>query len=321
MTISGRRQKTEESSRSANLRRLASWLSLGTAAVLVVVKFAAWLMTGSVALLTSAVDALVDAGASAVTFVGVRYAERPADLEHRFGHGKGEAVAAFVQGLLLAGAAVVLAAESVQRLIFPVDLTSLDVGLWVIVASLIAAVGLVVMQTWVVRRTGSTAIAADRAHYLTDIGVNVAVLAALAIAHSTSWMRADPLFALAISGYMLWNASEIADGALVQLLDRELPREERRRIERAVLACPGVRGIHDLRTRDAGDRVFAEFHLEVDPALPVEQGHAIADKAEAAVARLFPRRVEVTSHMEPAGIDDERLDEILRGGDLHSGNY
>ena len=117
------------------------------------------------------------------------------------------------------------------------------------------------MQTWVVRRTGSTAIAADRAHYLTDIAVNVAVLAALAISHSTGWMRADPLFALAISGYMLWNAWEIADGALVQLLDRELPREERRRIERAVLACPGVRGIHDLRTRDAGDRVFAEFHL------------------------------------------------------------
>jgi cation diffusion facilitator family transporter len=291
------------------LRRIASWISLGSAVVLVVVKFAAWLMTGSVALLTSAVDALVDAGASAVTFLGVRYAERPADLDHRFGHGKGEAVAAFVQGLLLAGAAVVLAAESIQRLIFPVDLTALDVGLWVIAASLIAAIGLVARQTWVVRRTGSTAIAADRAHYLTDIAVNVAVLAALGIARTTGWVHADPLFALAISGYMLWNAWEIARGALVQLLDRELPQEERRRIEGAVLACPGVRGIHDLRTRDAGDRVFVEFHLEVDRFLPVEQGHAIADKAEAAVAGLFHRRAEVTAHIEPAGIDDERLDE------------
>jgi cation diffusion facilitator family transporter len=266
-------------------------------------------MTGSVALLTSAVDALVDAGASAVTFAGVRYAERPADLDHRFGHGKGEAIAAFVQGLLLAGAAVVLAAESIQRLIFPVELTALDVGLWVIVASLIATIGLVAMQTWVVRRTGSTAIAADRAHYLTDIAVNVAVLAALGIARITGWVHADPLFALAISGYMLWNAWEIARGALVQLLDRELPQEERRRIERSVLACPGVRGIHDLRTRDAGDRVFVEFHLEVDRFLPVEQGHAIADKAEAAVAGQFSRRAEVTAHIEPAGIDDERLDE------------
>jgi cation diffusion facilitator family transporter len=296
------------------LRRFASWASLGTAVVLVVVKFAAWLMTGSVALLTSAVDALVDVGASAVTFVGVRYAERPADPEHRFGRGKAEAVAAFVQGLLLAGAAVVLAADSVQRLIFPVDLTALHFGLWVIVASLIAAIALVAMQTWVVRRTGSTAIAADRTHYLTDVPVNVAVLGALGIAHSTGWMRADPLFALAISGYMLWNAWEIAQGALVQLLDRELPREERRRIERAVLACPGVRGIHDLRTRDAGDRAFVEFHLEVDPCLPVEQGHAIADKAETSVAGLFPRRAGVIAHIEPAGIDDERLDEkVLRG--------
>jgi ferrous-iron efflux pump FieF len=310
---SGARQSTEESSRSAGLRRLASWVSLGTALVLVAVKFAAWLMTGSIALLTSAVDALVDVGASVVTFAGVRYAQRPADLEHRFGRGKGEAIAAFVQGLLLAGAAVVLAAESVQRLIFPVDLTALHVGLWVIAASLIAAIGLVAMQTWVVRRTGSTAIAADRAHYLTDIMVNVGVLAALGITHETSWVRADPLFALAISGYMLWNAREIARGALGQLLDRELPQDERLRIERGVMACPGVRGIHDIRTRDAGDRVFVEFHLEVDPLLPVEQGHAIADKAEAAVADLFSRRADVTAHIEPAGIDDERLDEALRG--------
>jgi cation diffusion facilitator family transporter len=117
MTISGGRQRTEESGRSASLRRLASWLSLGTAAVLVVVKFAAWLMTGSVALLTSAVSALVEVGASAVTIVGVRYAERPADPEHRFGRGKAEAVAAFMQGLLLSGAAVVLWADSVQRMI------------------------------------------------------------------------------------------------------------------------------------------------------------------------------------------------------------
>jgi cation diffusion facilitator family transporter len=298
------------------LRRIASWVSLGSAVVLVIVKFAAWLMTGSVALLTSAVDALVDVGASAVTFVGVRYAERPADLEHRFGRGKGEAVAAFVQGMFLAGAAVVLAAESVQRFISPVGLTALHVGLWVIVASLIAAIGLVAMQTWVVRRTGSTAIAADRAHYLTDVAVNVAVLAALGIAHSTGWMRADPLFALAISGYMLWNAWDIARGALAQLLDRELPQDERRRIEHAVLACPGVRGIHDLRTRDAGDRVFVEFHLEVDGFLPVEEGHAIADKAEAAVKGLFPRRAEVTAHIEPAGINDERLDDVLHAGVL-----
>lgn len=160
------------------------------------------------------------------------------------------------------------------------------------------------MQTWVVRRTGSTAIAAaDRAHYLTDIVVNVGVLAALGIAHETGWARADPLFALAISGYMLWNAREIARGALVQLLDRELPQDERLRIERAVTACPGVRGVHDMRTRDAGNRVFVEFHLEVDPLLPVEQGHAIADKAEAAVADLFSRRADVTAHIEPAGID------------------
>jgi ferrous-iron efflux pump FieF len=129
---------------------------------------------------------------------------------------------------------------------------------------------------------------------------------------SGSWFtgreRADPAFALGISGYMLWNSRGIAVDALKQLLDRELPLKERQRIRDAVTACPDVRGVHDLRTRYSGDRTFVEFHLEVDGHLTIAQGHAISDVAEAAVARLFPSIVEVTAHLEPAGIDDERLD-------------
>jgi cation diffusion facilitator family transporter len=259
-------------------------------------------------MLTSAVDALVDGAASLVTYLGVRYAERPPDRNHRFGHGKGEAVAGFTQSTFLAGAAVVLAFQAVERLVFPEPLSSLDVGVWVIVGSLAAAAGLVAMQTWVVKQTGSTAIAADRAHYLTDVAVNVGVLLALGVTKITGWERADPAFAFVISGYMLWNARHIAQDALSQLLDQELPGEDRRRIENAVLACDGVRQIHDLRTRYAGDRTFIEFHLEIDGHLTVNRGHEIGDGAEAAVADLLPGRVEVTAHLEPLGIDDDRLD-------------
>ena len=292
----------------SRLRKFASRVSLGVAAVLVVVKLAAWIVTGSVALLSSAMDGLVDTAASVATFFGVRYAERPPDHDHRFGHGKGEAVAGFTQATALAGAALALAAQSAERLFFPEPIQLIGIGLVVIVASLIAAAGLVAMQTWVVRRTGSTAIAADRAHYATDVAVNVAVLAALGVTRLTGWERADPVFAMAISGYMLWNSRGIALEALEQLLDHELPSEERQRIRAMVLACPDVRGLHDLRTRYAGDRIFVEFHLEVDGRLTVEEGHAVGDAAERSVEQLFPSVVEVTAHLEPAGIDDERLD-------------
>jgi ferrous-iron efflux pump FieF len=295
--------------RNQDLRRLASLVSLAVAMILVVVKLAAWIVTGSVALLSSAMDALVDTAASLATFFGVRYAERPPDHDHRFGHGKGEAVAGFAQATLLAGAALALAAQSAERLFFPAPVQLIGLGLCVIVASLFAAAGLVAMQTWVVRRTGSTAIAADRAHYITDVAVNLAVLAALGVTRFTGWERADPIFALGIAGYMLWNGRGIALEALKQLLDHELSPEERQRIRETVLACPGVRGVHDLRTRSAGDRIFVEFHLEVDAHLSIADGHAIGDAAEASVERQFPSIVEVTAHLEPAGIDDERLDD------------
>jgi cation diffusion facilitator family transporter len=294
------------------LRKFASRTALVVAAILIVVKMAAWMGTGSIALLTSAVDAIVDAGASLVTYLGVRYADRPPDREHRFGHGKGEAVAAFTQATFLAGAALVLAFQSIERLLFPQMITSLTFGVWVIGVSLMAAVGLVAMQTWVVKRTGSTAIAADRAHYMTDVAVNAGVLTALIITKFTGWQRADPTFALLISGYMLWNARQIAQDALTQLLDRELPREDRQRIRNSVLACKGVRNMHDLRTRYAGDRVFVEFHLEVDGNLTVDQGHEIGDNAESTVADLLRGTVEVTAHLEPLGIDDDRLDNRVR---------
>jgi ferrous-iron efflux pump FieF len=293
------------------IKTASTGVTLIVAVLLAIAKLAGWLVTGSMALLASAIDAAVDTGASIVTLLGVRYAQRPPDRDHRFGHGKGEAVAAFTQSTFLAGAAVVLAIQSIQRLVFPVPLEALEIGFWLIGASLLAALGLAAIQTWAVRRTGSTAIAADRAHYLVDIALNAAVLLALVVTRETGWTRADPAFALAISVYMLWNAYEIAREALEQLLDQELPAEDRRRIKDAVRACAGVRDIHDLRTRFSGDRTFVEYHLEVDPGVSVEVGHAIGDATETAVQSLLPGAVEATAHLEPHGIDDERLDDAV----------
>lgn len=301
----------DDAAEASALKNVSARVTLVVAVVLVVVKLAGWLVTGSMALLASAVDSLVDTGASIVTLWGVRYAQQPPDREHRFGHEKGEAVAAFTQASFLAGAAFVLAFQSVERLVFPVPLGGLEIGFWLIGASLAVACALVAMQSWVVRKTGSTAIAADRAHYLTDIGLNLAVLAALAVTQFSGWARADPAFAIVISGYMLWSAYAISREALEQLLDRELPSEDRRRIKAAVRACAGVRDIHDLRTRFSGDRTFVEYHLEVDPGLTVDIGHAIGDATELAVQNLLSGTVEATAHVEPHGIEDARLDNVV----------
>lgn len=293
------------------LTRIASLVSLGVALTLVCIKVWAWLETGSIALLTSAADGLVDVLASMVTLVGVYYAQRPADLGHRFGHGKAEAIAAFVQAILLAAGGVALGIESVSRLITPQALAAQGLGIIVIVVSTLCASMLVTMQTLVVKHTQSTAIAADRAHYITDIAVNIAVLCALVLEHQFGWIRADASGALAISCYMVWNARGMIRAAMLQLLDRELDSADRRRITAAALCCPGVEGVHDLRTRNGGDRVFVELHVEVDGQLTVDAGHAICDNAEAAVRALFSV-AEVSAHLEPAGIADERLDDLIK---------
>ncbi|SAK47511.1 cation efflux family protein [Caballeronia temeraria] len=294
------------------LRRMASMVALVFALVLVVLKVWAYFATGSISLLTAAADGLVDVLASSVTFMGVRYAARPVDAGHRYGHGKAEAVAAFVQALLLAGAALALGIESVERILNPEPLNQTGFGIGVIIVSSLAAVALVLMQTWVVKRTRSTAIAADRAHYVTDVAVNIAVLIALLLDRYLGWSRADAIGALCIALYMLWNARGMAAEALIQLLDRELGEPERARIVAAVTAVEGVQALHDIRTRNGGDRVFVEFHLEVNGDLTVAQGHAIADDAEKAVQRLF-HASDVTAHVEPAGIVDDRLDDRVLG--------
>ncbi|WP_413738559.1 cation diffusion facilitator family transporter [Sodalis sp. RH21] len=293
------------------LTRFASLFSLSIALVLVGIKIWAWLLTGSIALLTSAADGLVDVMASVVTLIGVFYAQRPADKGHRYGHGKSEAVAAFVQALLLGGAGLVLGIESAHRLFHPQPLMQHGLGIWVIIGSTLCAGALVTVQTFVVKRTGSTAIAADRAHYITDIAVNLAVLCALVFDGLFGWTRSDATGALAISCYMIWNARGMARSALRQLLDQELDMEDRQRIRHAAMSCEGVRGVHDIRTRNGGDRVFVELHVEVDGQLSVDVGHDIGDAAEAAVRKLFPA-AEVLAHLEPAGIADERLDDLVK---------
>mgnify|MGYP003626888955 FL=1 len=290
-----------------SLIRAATYASVAVALLLIGAKFAAWRMTGSVSLLSTLLDSILDAGASLINLIAVRHALQPADREHRFGHGKAEALAGLAQAAFIAGSAAFLVIEGISRLLDPVPVLRGTVGLSVMGFSIVMTVGLVAFQMYVVRRTRSVAISADSLHYRADILVNVGVIVAIAI--STFWSQplADPIIALLISVYILRGAWEISQSSLNMLMDRELPDEDRERIIGLVLENEDVQGVHDLRTRSSGQDIFIQMHLDLDPHMPLLYAHGVSEEVEARLIKAFPN-AEVIIHEDPAGFDDTHPD-------------
>jgi ferrous-iron efflux pump FieF len=284
----------------ARLMRLAGYASVGAALLLIGAKVAAYLLTGSVALLSSMLDSLLDAGASMINLVAIRHALVPADREHRFGHGKAEPLAAVGQAAFIAGSAAFLAFHAVGRLV-----EHGDIGIAVMVFSILTTLALVLFQRHVIRRTGSFAVRADSLHYVGDLFVNVSVIVALLLAVWWGWDAADPLFAIGIAAYILFTAWQIFRGALDMLMDRELPDEMRARIRKIALENPRVKSVHDLRTRAAGQAIFVQLHLEMDPDLTLRVAHEVADAVEVAIMTAFPG-AEVIIHEDPEGVEEIR---------------
>lgn len=290
---------------AGRLMRLATRASVAVAAILVVVKFAAWLMTDSVSLLSTLIDSLLDAAASLVNLLAVRHALLPADREHRFGHGKAEPLAAMGQSAFVTGSAIFLVIEAGHRLYDPQPVLRGDVGIGVMIFAIALTFALTRFQAHVVRKTGSVAIQADSLHYIGDLLINGAVIVALVLASEFGLRYADPLFALGIAAYILHTAWKIARGSMDMLMDRELSDQERQRIASIVREHPGVSGMHDLRTRMSGRMVFIQVHIEMDGALSLYRAHAVADQVEARLLAEFPG-AEVIIHQDPHGIEEPR---------------
>lgn len=300
-------QAAGEQVRRDRLLRLATTVSVSVASTLAVLKLAAWLVTGSAAILSSLLDSLVDVAASGILLISVRHALRPPDRSHRFGHGKAEPLGAIAQAAFVGGSALLLIFESAGRFITPEPVAEVPIGIAVMVISLVATVLLVLFQRSVARRTGSTAIDADRLNYVGDTATSVVVLAVLVIGQRPGWQWLDPAAAIGVALWLLVSAARIARRAVDHLMDRELPREDRDRIAAIVRADPEVAGLHDMRTRSAGGTRFIELHVEMEGGLTLWQAHTICDRVEAALSAAFPD-AEVILHQEPAGLDDERLD-------------
>lgn len=297
----------------ARLKRLATNLSVAVGATLAVAKLAAWLITDSVTILSSLLDSMVDVAASLVTLISVRHALRPPDRSHRFGHGKAEPLGALAQAAFIGGSGLFVIFQAANRLVSPQPVREVAIGIGVMVLSMALTLGLVLFQRLVVRRTGSLAIGADQLHYMGDLLTNMAVIATLLAGRYTDARWLDPVVAIGIAGYLLINAAMIGRGALDVLMDRELPRDERERIKDIVLAHDQVEGLHDLRTRMSGTTAFIALHLEVDGDLTVNQAHDISDAVEEALRGAYPG-AQVLVHQEPAGLDDDRIDHVIRKG-------
>ncbi len=295
------REPDPERLRHVRLVRSAGIASVSVALALVMLKLWAWLATGSIAMLGSLADSGLDLLASTMTLIAVRFALEPADREHRFGHGKLEAIAGLAQSFVISASAGYVGFRAVTRLIEPEPIMSPLAGTVVMVVSLVLTVALVLYQRYVVRQTASIAIGADALHYKADVLTNIAVLVAIAASTWFGWHSADPLLGLLVVLVILSSVRAIILQSLDVLLDRELPADDRAEILRIAKRHEEVLGVHDLRTRTSGTHEFIQFHLELAPELPLARVHDISDEVEAEVMQRFPR-AEVIIHADPYGV-------------------
>ena len=288
----------------ARLARRAAVASVCTALSLIVLKaFAAW-QTGSVAMLGSLADTGLDLIASLVILYGVRIAAEPADHDHRFGHGKAEALAALFQVALITASAAAIGWRAVYRLTSDQPTAGAEYGIGVSLIAIAATFGLLFYQRRVIARTGSIAIHADSIHYQSDLLLNLSVIAALVLDQYLGVTGADPVFGIGIALWLAWGAFRASSQAIDQLMDKEWPEAKRQRFLAVAAQHPELRGIHDFRTRRSGSRDFAQFHMYVAPEMSVRDAHDVMDEVEAKIASEFPG-VEVLIHLDPEGHVDQ----------------
>ncbi|MBJ7410072.1 MAG: cation transporter [Phenylobacterium sp.] len=285
---------------TAVLTRRVTMLSVATAAVLVVIKLAAWIASDSTAMLASMADSGLDLVASLATAFAVRYAVAPPDAEHRFGHGKAEAFASLLQAGLVFASAALIAREAVGDFLEPHPLRQEGWAVAVMAVSTLLTGALIAAQTRVLRKTASVAVSGDRAHYATDLASNLIALAGIA---ASAWLGInglDAAAALVIAALLLWGAVGVFREAAGQLMDRELPDAERAQIVALATEDPRLTDVHQLRTRASGPYVHIQMHADLDPQLTLEAAHAVIVAAEKRILAAFPA-ADIIIHADPRG--------------------
>lgn len=302
--------KAASVSEHQKLLRITSIASVITAVLLIVAKAIAWGMSGSVGLLASLMDSLMDAAASIINLVAIHYALQPADEEHRFGHGKAESLAGLGQATFIAGSAVFLFFHAIDRILNPRDLAASEIAIGVMIFSIAATCLLLALQRYTVAKTQSVAIKADSVHYAADLLTNVAIVVALLLS-VFGWSGFDPIAGIAIAAFIFYSAFQVGYESVQHLLDRELPEEDVLEIENVVLQEEQVRGLHELRTRQSGPTKIIQLHLELDGSMTLNRAHEIAERVEQELLRRFPG-ADVIIHQDPYGLHELRLEKAAQ---------
>ncbi|ABA76674.1 MULTISPECIES: cation diffusion facilitator family transporter [Pseudomonas] len=281
----------------ARLLRLATRASVAVACTLIIAKAIAWWLSGSVSMLAGLTDSALDGIASLLNLLAVHYALRPADDDHRYGHGKAESLAGMAQALFIGGSALLIAFQAYERLKNPEPLGAPWLSIGVIVFSLVLTAALLMLQHRVIKQTGSNAVRADSLHYRSDLLLNGSILIALVLA-GLGFEQLDAWFGLGIAAYILWSAIQIARESFSVLMDEELPTDVSQHMLELACGVPGVLGAHDLRTRISGNHWFVQLHLELPGELTLSVAHGISDQAADAIHKAYPR-AEVLVHADP----------------------
>jgi len=281
----------------ARLLRLATRASVAVACTLIIAKAIAWWLSGSVSMLAGLTDSALDGVTSLLNLLAVHYALRPADDDHRYGHGKAESLAGMAQALFIGGSAVLIAFQAYERIQQPELLGAPWISIGVIVFSLVLTAALLMLQHRVIKQTGSNAVRADSLHYRSDMLLNGSILIALILA-GLGFHQLDAWFGLGIAVYILWSAIQIARESFSVLMDEELPVDVSQHMLELACGVPGVLGAHDLRTRISGNHWFVQLHLELPGELTLSVAHGISDQAADAIHAAYPR-AEVLVHADP----------------------
>ncbi len=289
---------TEQAHKTNQLLKLATYASVATALLLVGVKFAAWLATGSLSILASLIDSLMDVMASFINLMAIRYSLNPADDDHSFGHGKAEALAGLGQASFIAGSALILLIHGIERLTTPAPIQALGLGIGIMTFSILATLILIAFQRYVIKKTNSTAIRADSLHYATDLLTNVFTILALLLTRFSWGQIMDPLFSIIIALIIFHSAWKIGSEAVQLLMDHQLPQEQRELIQQIVHSHQHVFGMHDLRTRQSGQIAIIQLHLDLNANLSLAEAHSIAKDVEKLIWESFPG-ADVTIHQDP----------------------
>lgn len=290
-----------QDARNAFLIKSASYLSVMTALAIMVVKFYGWVVTDSQSILASLIDALLDISSSVINLIAVHVALKPPDNEHRFGHEKFQDLAIFSQSIFFFASCLFMIFSSMKALYLKTELENTAMGINIMYFSTILAIFLVLYQSYVVKKTESKVIAADKLHYLTDFLANIVVI--ISLYFSKSFWYVDSIAGIAIAFYIIHAAYQLFRDSLKNLVDEEFPQEDKDKILNVISKHTEVKGVHELKTRFAGSKPFMQFHLELDGTMQLIESHRIADEIEAELIKIFPH-AEIIIHQDPEGVEN-----------------